>query len=54
MSEDIPEWLAVLACAMMWCMGYLTCGATIGQTPFWRGVRSAFSLGLHRPEPPHE
>lgn len=47
----VPEWIAVLAAAMMYVMGLLTCGVLIGRTPFWRGVRDVFSLdvfNIHR------
>lgn len=40
----VPEWLAVLAAALMYGMGFLTCGAIIGKTPFWRGVADGLSL----------
>lgn len=35
----VPEWLAVLAAATMYAMGFLTCGSFIGKGAFWDGVR---------------
>lgn len=40
----VPEWFAVLTGVMMWIAGLLTCGAIIGKTPFWNGIRDGFSL----------
>lgn len=42
----VPEWLSVLCAALMYGMGFLTCGAIIGNTPFWDGVRQGFRLVL--------
>jgi hypothetical protein len=47
----VPEWLATIGCILMWLMGFLTCGAVIGRTPFWDGVRCAWTFGAKRHDP---
>jgi len=49
MSDGIPEWLAVVIAVLMYCFGFLSCGAIIGRTPFWDGVRAAWTFGAKRP-----
>jgi hypothetical protein len=41
----LPEWFAIVCVIVAWCGGFLTCGAIIGRTPFWDGVRTG--LGRH-------
>lgn len=45
----VQEWLAVLACILMYAMGFMTCGALIGRGPFWGGVRYVWTFGRRRP-----
>jgi hypothetical protein len=46
--DGIPEWLAALIAVTMYGFGFLSCGAIIGRTPFWDGVRAAWTFGARR------
>lgn len=39
------EIATIFACIVMYALGFMTCGAIIGKTPFWDGVRKAWSFG---------
>jgi len=41
----MSEFAVILIAIVMWGMGFLTCGALIGNTPFWDGVREAWTFG---------
>lgn len=40
--------LLLMTAAVMWLTGFTTCGAMIGRTPFWDGVRDVLTFGLWR------
>lgn len=44
----IPEWIAIFVLFVGMAWGFLICGAIIGTTPFWNGVRDGLTLGLGR------
>lgn len=47
----MTELFAVYVFCVAWALGFLTCGALIGATPFWDGVRDGLSLRLWRRRP---
>lgn len=42
----VPEWLAVVVAVFMFVYGFLACGALIGTTPFWDGVRDGLTFNV--------
>lgn len=45
----VPEWLTIFACVIMYGLGFMSCGAFFGKTPFWDGVRYVLTFGASRP-----